>query len=152
MHMLRIPVTDLFNETGKTKSGELKRAKRMIPDNQEAYGHVLHPCEIFGMSVITSWGLAVLGKWVNNLTYSLQAHMNLTIRGFSQLSLDVQNLNAVVDRHELVLDYPLVKEGGRCNVLGIVDPDNCVMLPPDFSENMTAIIDKIADLSKTLKI
>jgi hypothetical protein len=77
--MLRIQVTDLFNETGKTNSGELKRAKRLIPDNQEDYGHVLHPGEIFGMSVIPSWGVAVLGKWVNNCTCSLQAHMNLTI-------------------------------------------------------------------------
>ena len=50
----------------------------------------------------------------------------------------------------MALDYLLAKEGGHCNVLGIIDPENCVMLLPDSSENMTAIIDKIADLSKTL--
>jgi hypothetical protein len=46
MYMLRIPVTDLFNETGKTNSGVLQRGKRLILENQEAYGHVLHLGEI----------------------------------------------------------------------------------------------------------
>ena len=92
MYMLRI----LSNETGKTNSGELKRAKRLITDNQEAYGHVLHLGQIFGMPVIPSWGVTVQGK--------LQAHVNLTIQGFSQLSLDVQNLKAVVSCHKLALE------------------------------------------------
>ena len=52
----------------------------------------------------------------------------------------------------MALDDLLAKEGGHCNLLGIIDPENCVMLLPDFSENMTAIIDKIADLSKTLNL
>ena len=49
IYMLRIPVTNLFNETGKTNSGDLKRPKLLILDNQDAYGHVLHSGEIFGI-------------------------------------------------------------------------------------------------------
>ena len=41
------------------------------------------------------FGSIVVGDWINNITYSMQAHMTVTVAGFALLSTDVQNLKAV---------------------------------------------------------
>lgn len=91
--------------------------KRAMADNGLASRFSLSNGELFGLALFPGVGIKVFWDWINNITYSMQANMNLTIAGFALLSTDVQNLKAVTARHSLALDYILAKEGGYCRAL-----------------------------------
>ncbi|KAK6299841.1 hypothetical protein J4Q44_G00298740 [Coregonus suidteri] len=108
------------------------------------------PGIIVGLDLFPGVGVAILSKWVNNIIDSLQVHMNLTVKGFTQLSLDVHNLKTVVAQQEMALDYLLAYQGGYCSALGLTVSGQCVILLPDSSDNMTEIINEISILADTL--
>ena len=50
----------------------------------------------------------------------------------------------------LALDYLLTAQGGECKALGLDLDDECIMLLPDSSDNMTKILLDMSKLSNTL--
>uniref|UniRef100_A0A7N9ANF9 Uncharacterized protein n=1 Tax=Mastacembelus armatus TaxID=205130 RepID=A0A7N9ANF9_9TELE len=83
--------------------------------------------------------LTFLADHIDNITYSMSAFANETIKGFYLLQANDKSHRLTLLKHEMALDYLLAKTGGLCLTLNLTG-DACVTLIPDNSDNMTNVI------------
>ena len=83
----------------------------------------------------------------DNVTYSMSAFANETIKGLNYLKANDKSHRLTVLKHEMVPDYLLAKTGGLCITLNLTG-EACVTLIPDNSDNIASVItalEKIRD-------
>uniref|UniRef100_A0A671TM20 Uncharacterized protein n=1 Tax=Sparus aurata TaxID=8175 RepID=A0A671TM20_SPAAU len=103
--------------------------------------------EKWGLGLLPWYGVTFLADHIDNITYSMSALANETIKGFKHLNANDKSHRLTLLKHEMALDYILAKTGGLCMTLNLTG-EACVTLIPDNSENITSVftaLEKIHD-------
>ncbi|XP_013885350.1 uncharacterized protein LOC106533545 [Austrofundulus limnaeus] len=123
-------------------SGE--RVKRAVAQfhTLESYHWRISLGEKWGIGLFPHYGVTFLADHIDNLTYTLQAFANETIKGFQFLTDTQRSHRLTLLKHDMALDYILAKQGGLCVALNLTE-DACYTLIPDSSDNLTSVIDAL---------
>uniref|UniRef100_A0A3Q1JPP4 Uncharacterized protein n=1 Tax=Anabas testudineus TaxID=64144 RepID=A0A3Q1JPP4_ANATE len=103
--------------------------------------------EKWGIGLFPWYGVTFLADHIDNITYSMSAFANETIKAFHYLAANDKSHRLTLLKHEMALDYLLAKTGGICLTLNLTG-EACVTLIPDNSDNVTTVItalEKIRD-------
>ncbi len=115
--------------------------------NLQSYHWRISLGEKWGTGLFLWYGVTFLADHIDNITYSMSAFANETIKGFQYFAANDKSHRLTLLKHEMAIDYILAKTGGLCMTLNLTG-EACVTLIPDNADNMTNIIttlEKIRD-------
>lgn len=122
-----------------SESGHIHKREMAQFSNLESYHCRISLGEKWGIGIFPWYGVTFLADHIDNITYSMLAFANETIKGFQYLAANDNSHRLTLLKHEMALDYILAKTGGLCKTLKLTG-EGCVTIIPDNSDNITSVI------------
>lgn len=94
------------------------------------------------------YGVTFLADHIDNITYTRSWFSNETIKSFRFLSDNDRSHRLALLKHEMALDYLMMKTGGLCVTLNLTG-EACITLIPDNGDNVRSVVTALEKIRDT---
>ncbi|XP_029923405.1 uncharacterized protein LOC115370519 [Myripristis murdjan] len=118
-YLVKLKVHNVMIMRGQ--ESHLNRNKRALAQfhNIQSYHWRISLGEKWGIGILPWYGVTFLADHIDNITYTMSAFANETIKGFEYLSANDKSHRMTLLKHEMALDFLMARTGGLCITLNL---------------------------------